>query len=88
MYEAQLELSASKSMAVIFRKPTIYNFDPPPLSINGEEIQYVPHARYLGVILDEELNFKEHITKKVAAAKRHIMQLRAAMGKLWGPSHT
>ena len=86
MQEAQLELSAPKSMAVIFRKPTIYNFDPPNLSINGEEIEYVPHARYLGVILDEELNFTEHITKKIAAAKRHIMQLRASMGKLWGPS--
>ena len=50
------------------------------------ELEWADQARYLGVILDQKLNFRAHIAKKVKDAKATINRLRSSMGKLWGPS--
>ena len=56
------------------------------LTIEGEEIEWKPHARYLGVLVDQKLNFRTHIEAKLKSARTLLMQLKGSMGKLWGPN--
>ena len=40
--------------------------------LQGEQIKSVPHAKYLGVIIDEHLTFNEHIKMiKIFFTKEH-----------------
>ena len=57
-----------------------------PLKLHGKEISYKKSVRFLGVILDEELNWAEHCSVKAKRATASLMQVRGAVGKLWGLS--
>ena len=46
------------------------------LSVNNQEIEQVKHARYLGVIFDEELTFKEHFNKVKSKLMEGVKALR------------
>ena len=35
----------------------------PDISVNNIQVERVSHQKHLGIILDEKLNFKEHIDK-------------------------
>ena len=46
--------------------------------LQGEQIKSVPHAKYLGVIIDEHLTFNEHIkmiTSKANSVKSFLFVL-------------
>ena len=71
MAEAGLELSPTKSVAVLLIKGKLVasiNF-PGKLRVNGEEIEFSQEARYLGVQLDRKLNFRAHIDLKIKKAR-------------------
>ena len=73
--EAGLELSPTKSVAVLFIKGMLANINfPGKLRVNGEEIEYSHEVRYLGVQLDRKLNFRAHIDLKIKKARQHIMK--------------
>jgi len=59
------------------RNPIFYQY-----SINDSAIQQVPHAKYLGVIIDEKLSWNEHmVTNKarqaIAFLRHHILKCPA-----------
>ena len=89
---AGLEISPTKSVAVIFSKSQkVRNLfedeeDGMKLTIDGVEIEWHTHARYLGVLVDQKLNFRPHIESKLKAARGMLMRLKGSMGKLWGPN--
>ena len=60
--------------------------DVPSLRIYGQEIPFVDSVRYLGVILDKKLTWKEHIDRKIRTAKFSLIRTRNALGTLWGPT--
>ena len=69
--EAGLELSPTKSVAVLFTKGKLADINfPGKLWVNGEEIEYSHEARYLGVQLDRKLNFRAHIDLKIKKARQ------------------
>ena len=37
------------------------NFDMPPITIDNKEIQRVSHTKFLGLYIDEHLNWSHHI---------------------------
>jgi len=81
--ENNLKFSAPKTVAVLFTR--IWKFTQPPcLKMGGEEIEYSDSARYLGVTLDSKLSWKKHLKAKAKDAKRKILIMSNAMGKLWG----
>ena len=45
------------------------------ISLNGKELQHVDHYKYLGVILDRNLNFKLHIESILKILKYKIYVL-------------
>ena len=59
--------------------------DDPSLRIYGQEIPFVDSVRYLGVILDKKLTWKEHIDRKIRTAKFSSIRARNALVTLWGP---
>jgi ribonuclease HI len=54
--------------------------------MGGVELEWQTEVKYLGLWLDQGLTWSLHMTKKMAACKKTIMQLRGSVGKLWGPS--
>ena len=80
-----LKFSSSKSSAVIFTRKKVCT-DPPTLKLNNQDIPFSASVRYLGVILDRGLTFREHVKVKFKTAKFKLLQVRNAIGKFWGPS--
>jgi ribonuclease HI len=54
----------------------------------NKPIEYVQEAKYLGVIFDSKLTFKQHINTKFNKAKRLLFSAKAVTGEFWGPSPT
>jgi hypothetical protein len=60
-----------------------------PVRINDElSIQPTQSAKYLGVWLDEQLDFSTHRKKLLAKANSSLEALRAMTGSVWGASLT
>ena len=57
-----------------------------PLKVlcNGIEIHPKPFVKYLGVIFDEKLTFKEHILQVTCKAERTLNALTGLMPKIGG----
>ena len=52
--------------------------------MNGKELQYNPCPKILGITLDEQLNFQEHVTRTERKASRalHILREVKGMGRI------
>ena len=60
----KLSLNIEKTKYSLFHKPSRVDDVPlklPNLSINNQEIKTTSYTRFLGVILDENLSWKEHL---------------------------
>jgi hypothetical protein len=57
-----------------FKKPTLF----------GMELQLKNQVKYLGVILDETLNWNSHIDHRMQKATIAFWQCQRAIGKTWG----
>ena len=56
-----------------------------PIKVGNSTIELSKSANFLGaVILDNKLNFNEHITKIAKKATASLMQCRRAVGPTWG----
>ena len=55
----KLSLNIGKTKCMLFSPQNIVA--KPPIRINNCSIEYVKHFRYLGIIMDERLSFKQHI---------------------------
>ena len=56
----------------------------PEIEINGKKIRATDSARYLGMEIDKNLNFKKHIIKLKNRGLKAINVLRYMSGKNWG----
>ena len=66
----KLTLNISKSNFILFTtKKPIDNFQ---LYISGQSLDRVTHAKYLGVIIDENLNWKEHLKRIHTRIKQNV----------------
>ena len=84
--EQKLLLSPSKTVAMIFHRKSKKTFiQPKNLKLNGVEIEYSQSTKYLGILLDTKLCWKNHIEMKIQKAKRHLMMLKQSIGIRWGP---
>jgi hypothetical protein len=55
-----------------------------PLRFKGQESTYTNTVKYLGVLLDPKLNWKQHFTHKRKKFYSSVWVCRRAMGKIWG----
>ena len=68
----RMKLSLSKTEVTVFHtKDTCDRLDKEGLcKVNGKELQYNPCPKILGITLDEQLNFQEHVTRTERKASR------------------
>ena len=81
--ETNLKVNTAKTVILPFTKRKIagnYN----NLKIFGEQIKTVSEVKYLGLILDSKLNWKQQINKNLNKAKMCLMRCRSLFGKTWG----
>lgn len=78
-----LRVHNSKSETIIFTKNRSRNGFTEP-TIFGEKIPLKEEVKYLGVILDQKLNWSNHISYKIDKCLRVFWSCRTAIGKTWG----
>ena len=85
--ECGLKMSTSKTVAILFtrRRDGETVLEDRSLQMNGQEIEFKNHTKYLGITLDKKLTWNEHIKQKSKQAKKLLMVLRSSLGKTWGP---
>ena len=85
-----LTFSVDKTTAVFFTRK--YNFHSKEinqvnkLTMNGVEMTPQDSMTYLGVVLDNKLNWNKHIQTKVSKCKKFLPMLRPAIKHHWGLS--
>jgi ribonuclease HI len=81
----KLDLNASKTVVVLFdhRKRRSAPI-PVSVTVNGETIAGVSRTTFLGMILDDRLNWSEHIAAKCNAAARIFQTARRYLSLTWG----
>jgi ribonuclease HI len=83
--ETGMKFSPEKTAVIIFSKKTINTDNLPKLHLYNEPLAYQDYTKYLGVIFDSKLSFRQHIKEKFTKAKRLLFTTKSAMGKFWGP---
>ena len=77
-----LEISAPKTEILCWtNKPEL---KPKKLKIDKQEKELTTQTKYLGLLIDDQLKWDEHITKRVAKCKNIFFACKAAIGKKWG----
>lgn len=56
--------------------------DVPEIIINGKPIEYVNRFKYLGVIMDSKLTWKDQVIKTCSTASKILYRLRATVNNL------
>jgi len=77
-----LKFSPQKSCAIMFTNKRIK--DLPKLYMNDCVLNYVDETRYLGIIIDKNLNYKSHLNNIIQKSKRTLMTLKSVIGNNWG----
>jgi hypothetical protein len=78
-----LRFSASKTKIVLFGKSADSHMN---VELYGEPVEVAPEVKYLGVIIDSQLDFVEHVETKSKAAHKHLMALQSLTSAMFGPS--
>ena len=78
-----VQFSPEKTAVIIFTKKR--GKPNKKLKLYGKEVDYVKSTKYLGVIFDEKLTFKEHLEDKIKNAKKALHIAKKAFSKNWGP---
>ena len=66
---------AKQAEQIIF-STKVFEVEHPAIYFCGSEVETVPHHKHIGLILDETLNFAEHIKEAIIKARRGIGIIR------------
>lgn len=85
--ETGLSVNPDKSSMISFslsKKNTIQN----KITLYEKPIKQVKNTTFLGIVLDEKLNWNEHINKLANKSRRTLWTTRAMVSKNWGINPT
>ncbi len=82
--ENDLKFNAAKTEVMIFTNKRKWQCD--KIKVDGEDIEFSDSAKYLGVTIDRNLNWNEHIKNKVQSARQQLFMLRKVIGQNWSPN--
>ena len=80
--ENRLTLNVNKTMSLLFSNKKSVNFDEQNIVLGGEIIQNIASSKFLGVIIDDKLNFVPHITFICGKIAKHVGILYRIRDKL------
>ena len=79
-----MKFSSSKTVPIIFARG---KYDKPPnIILNGVPMEYDNVVKYLGVYIDSQLLWTEHIKIKIKKAKKLLMNIARVCHPTWGIS--
>ena len=83
-----LKISPEKTVSMLFtnKNKKSYKIPSQPFMVGGKAIKPSTETKYLGVILDNKLNWASHINHKLNQARKVMFMIKSTTGKLWGPS--
>ena len=79
----KLKVSSSKTVAMLV-KGNMNRGRLPTIKINGKNVKYVQQVKYLGIIIDEKLNFVAHVRYLRAKIAQYIASIRRVATQKWG----
>ena len=85
--KGKLELSATKTTALML-KDKFHRGRRPTFQLNGERVRMADSVRYLGLLMQEEMNFSEQVaqqTQKVISVFLGLVALTRTSGGLAWP---
>jgi ribonuclease HI len=82
-----IKISATKSIGVIFTNKRKYEVSK-KLNINGRELKFEDKIKFLGIIFDKELTWRDHIEYIVSRCNKRLNLMRSLTGTQWGASKT
>ena len=78
----KISLNSEKTQAIYFTRKRVERFVPQRcISFNNQEIKWETKVKYLGVILDQKLTFKEHISYIISKSNVLIKSLYPFINK-------
>ena len=83
--QKSLTFNPEKSEVMLFKRRDMSVHDLPNIIIDGMAVPYKDSATYLGIRVDKELSFKEHIDNKITKSKRLMHKVQSVVGFTWGP---
>ena len=78
------KFSATKTKAMHFTTLPGLHFNKPQFYIGNQLIPYSESIKFLGLIWDPKLTWKEHIARKVAECNRLLGMMRSTTSQKWG----
>jgi len=78
-----LSLAVNKTEAVLFTNK--YKYANPNIILNGQTVEIKQQMKYLGMVIDRRLLFKEHICEASKKAEKTANQLGRLMPNIGGP---
>ena len=81
--ENGLQISALKTKIIYWSKSNPKEH-PTSITVDGNEFKLSKSVKYLGVIIDDKLNWNEHINEAVLKCKKTFFAVKRAIGKKWG----
>ncbi len=82
----KLVFNAAKTIFMVFSRKRREKQDYPPISVNNTSIMPSRSCSYLGLILDDRLNWREHLAKKCVSSKRLMFTVNKCCRLTWGLS--
>ena len=83
--DMKINSDKSKEMLISFMQDPEFRNTVPRLTIDGNEIDYVQHAKLLGVTISSDLTWNKHVENIVAKAGKRVYMLyqlkRAGIGQ-------
>lgn len=77
-----MDVNPNKSKAIWFSAdPSVYT---PAVSIKGTNVKFERSVKFLGIHLDENLNFQKHIGELIGSIERKINIIKMFSGSKWG----
>ena len=81
--ENGLQISVLKTKIVFWSKSNTKEH-PKSITVDGNEFKLSKSVKYLGVIIDNKLNWNEHINEIVLKCKKTFFAVKKSIGKKWG----
>ena len=81
--ENGLQISALKTKIIYWFKSNLKEH-PTSITVDGNEFKLSKSVKYLGVIIDDKLNWNEHINEIIQKCKKTFFAVKKAIGKKWG----
>ena len=74
----------SQTEAIIFDRSKKYKVSPPSIVMDGQELEFTDHIKYLGMIIQSRLSWTAHVLGQIKKANMLLNRARIIIGRELG----